>query len=314
MANNKFILTLLACCALWAACSDDDAVDESKAYPAVITAQSFNFGATTGTTWSKSQTIGVYMLNSGTNDIIAPYGNLRYYANNRTDQDYFLPGSNDSIPYFPPTGESRDIAAYYPRTTTVVADTLIGINIVDNYTYASQLLFSRVSGLNKDNRKAVLELRPALSQLTFNYTAGYGRTASDLVGITTTLRGLPVSGNFNTTTGTIDFRNTSTQDITLTTTAASSTRADATTTYTASGMVLPSSTTEGYTIVITLPAIGETREYEVPKATETLTSGIEYTLDIRINDLDLIVSVQESPITNWQQGGIIISGSGTEQN
>lgn len=324
MVKNKFTCLILAC-ALLAACNDNDTpVDESKAYPAVILAQAFGYSADApGATWSKGETIGVYMLKSGTDEIVAPYSNLRYYANSFDNQDYFLPGNIDSIPYFPPTGEKMDIAAYYPHTT-VLADSLVAIHLIENYEYASKLLFSRVSGLHKDQRKAQLPLRPALTLLTFKFKVGYGMTKDDLKGLTVTLKGLPVSGNFNAITGKVHFRDVSVgQDIRFTATETKATtrivtRADEEENkedevfIIAQGMVLPSSTTEGYSVVVELPAVEKSYTYDIPEGgTEDFEGSQEYTFDSQINNEDMIVTVQSSPIINWGQGGSI-SGEGEE--
>lgn len=324
MAKNKLTYLLLAC-ALLAACADNDTpVDESTAYPAVILAQAFGYSAdATGATWSKGETIGVYMLKSGTDEIVAPYSNLRYYANSLDNQDYFLPGNIDSIPYFPPTGEKMDIAAYYPKTITL-ADSLVALHLLENYEYASKLLFSRVSGLHKDRRRAELPLRPALTLLTFKFKVGYGMTKDDLKGLTVTLKGLPVSGNFNAITGKVHFRNVSTgQDIKFTATETKAatrgvmTRAENEEEedevfITAQGMVLPSSTTQGYSVVVELPQVGKSYTYDIPEGgTEDFEGSQEYTFDSQINNEDMIVTVQSSPIINWGQGDSI-SGKGEE--
>lgn len=329
MAQNKFIHLLLAC-ALLAACNDNDTpVDESKAYPAVITAQAFGYEAdAAGSTWNKGETIGVYMLKAGTDEIVAPYSNLRYYANSRDDQDYFLPGKNDSIPYFPATGEKMDIVAYYPQATAL-ADSLVAIHLIENYEFASKLLYSRIAGLNKDNRKAVLDLRPALTKLVFKFKVGYGMTEADLKGLTVTLKGLPVSGNFNAITGKIHFRDISTnQDIKFTTAekkastriaAPVSTRAESEEEnkeedifITAEGMVLPASTTDGYQVIVELPAVDKSYTYDIPQGgTDEFEGSQQYTFDSEINNEGMIVKVQSSPIINWGQGGSI-SGEGEE--
>ena len=182
MMNRKTTYLLLAGLLTLAACDNDDngTTADPKAYPLVVTAQQFGYAEDSeGTTYTKGETLGVYMLEAGTDNIVPPYGNLRYYANRYEDEDYFLPGSNDSIPYFPATGEKRDVSAYYPKTVTL-ADSLVSLHLVEHYDYASQLLWARVDGLDKDNRKAVLNLRPALTLLSFNLRAGFGVTADDV--------------------------------------------------------------------------------------------------------------------------------------
>lgn len=322
MANNKFIHLLLACTLLATACDDNDApADESKAYPAIIMAEAFDHGSVTGTTWYNGETIGVYMMKNGTDDIVAPYGNLLYYANQFDNQDYFLPGDDELIPYFPATGEKMDIAAYYPRTT-VLADRLVALHLINNYEYASQLLFARATGLSKDNRKAELALFPVLTKLTFKFKVGYGLTKDDLQGLSVTLQGLPLSGNFDATTGKIDFRNVALdEELKLTTAEAAATRAgnDAAdnVVITAQGLVFPTSSTEGYKVKIELPAAGggagKTYDFEIEKVTNEFEGSQEYTFTTTINNEELIVIVDKSPIAGWEPGGTI-NGDGEESN
>ena len=326
--NRKPTYFLLAGLAALASCDNDDTpAPDPKAYPLVVTAQQFGYDEDSeGVTYTKGETLGVYMLEAGTDHIVPPYANLRYYANRQTDEDYFLPGNNDSIPYFPATGEKRDVSAYYPKTVTL-ADSLVGLHLVEHYDYASQLLWARVGGLDKDNRKAVLQLRPALTLLSFNLKAGFGVTADDLQGAVIILRGLPVSGNFNAVNGHVSYHPGITQDLVYqTTTKAAATRSSLPTradaddeeednppvVLTVSAMVLPSSTTEGFKMIVEVPKLEQTYEYDIPKGgTESFEGSTEYEFDTEINDEGMTVSVQSSPIENWTPGGTI-SGEGEE--
>ena len=301
-----YLLTAVLTLAL-AACDDDEGsnLPGAQSYPAVITAQQFGIGDDSqGTTYTKGETIGVYMLESGTDNIVPPYSNLRYYANRYDDQDYFLPGSNDSIPYFPVTGEQRDIAAYYPRTT-VLADSLVGIHLAEDYDFAASLLWARANGLHKDNRKAILQLRPALTLLTFTLKAGYGVDANELKGAQITLRNMPVSGHVNVLNGHVRHNEGITADIML---------ANGTTQQTSlrfQTFVMPAGTTQGYTMLVDVPALGQTYEYEIAAGAPVFDGSTEYEFDTTINDDGMLVSVQSSPITNWGQSGAI-GGAGEE--
>lgn len=329
MIQRKSTIFLLATLLILAACSDDDdTAATAQSYPVVITAQGFSLDEDSeGTTYTNGETLGVYMLEGGTDNIVPPYSNLRYYANRYDDQDYFLPGNNDSIPYFPATGEQRDIAAYYPRTVTL-ADSLVNIHLTEHYDYASSLLWARVNGLDKDNRTAFLQLRPALTLLTFNLRAGYGVTVDELAGTVITLRGLPVSGYFNALNGHTSYNEGITQDIVVTedgiatqsasaavrtaATRANDSDSDEQQTVTMQVFVLPSSTTQGYTMTVEIPSLGQTYEQDIPAAGASDFAGsTEYEFDTQINDDDMIVSVQSSPINNWGQSGSI-SGEGEE--
>lgn len=327
MMNRKTTYLLLAGLLTLAACDNDDngTTADPKAYPLVVTAQQFDYAEDSeGSTYTKGETLGVYMLEAGTDNIVPPYGNLRYYANRYEDEDYFLPGSNDSIPYFPATGEKRDVSAYYPKTVTL-ADSLVNIHLVEHYDYASQLLWARVSGLDKDNRKAVLNLRPALTLLSFNLKAGFGVSADDLQGALVILRGLPVSGYFNAVNGRVTYHEGITQDLVYQATTKAATRSlltradsddeeeeDKTVVLTVAAMVLPTSTTEGFKMIVEVPKLEQTYEYDIPEGTGNFVGATEYPINIEINNEGMIVTVEPpSPIDNWTPGGTI-SGEGEE--
>ena len=170
----------------------------------------------------------------------------------------------------------------------------------------------------------VLNLRPALTLLSFNLKAGFGVTADDLEGTIIILRGLPVSGNFNAVNGSVSYHAGITQDLVYQTstraaTRSLSTRADAddeeeddpAVVITVAAMVLPSSTTEGFKMIVEVPKLEQTYEYDIPQGTGSFEGTTEYEFDTEINDEGMIVSVQSSPIINWTPGGSI-SGEGEE--
>lgn len=294
-----------------AACNDNAPTwedPEAKAYPAVITAQGFGMDEDSeGVTYTQGETIGVFMMENGTDNMVLPYGNLRYYANRYDDEDYFLPGNNDSIPYFPPTGEKRDISAYYPRTVTL-ADSLVNLHLVERYEYASSLLWARVNGLDKDNRIAALALRPALTLLTFSLRGGMGITMDDLEGVIVTMKGIPVSGHFNAVNGYTHVNRNILIDLTVPE-STTSTRADADEregeTIDFATFVLPSSTTQGYQMQVEVPNLGQTYTIDIPAKTEQFESSMEYLFDIEITPQGMDVDLQTSPITNWGNNGSI---------
>ena len=294
---------------LLSACNDDEVTwgdPEAKSYPVVVTAQEFGMGEDSeGVTYTQGETIGVYMMEGGTDVIVTPYANLRYYANQQTDEDYFLPGSNDSIPYFPPTGEQRDISAYYPRTVAL-ADSLINLHLVENYEFCSSLLWARANGLDKDNRITNLALRPALTLLSFSLTGGNGITQDDLEGVIVTMCGIPVSGHLNAVNGYVSINRNVLIDLVVPEADDASTRAEGQS-LNFSTFVLPSSTTAGYQMRVEVPKLGQTYIVDIPAETEAdeFESATEYLFDIEITPQGMNVNVQASPITNWGSNGTI---------
>ncbi len=289
-------------------CSDKDKEhpDYSR-HPVVVTAQAFGYdNSTPGSTWHKGENIGVYMLEKGTGDPILPYRNVRYYANNRDDQDYFLPGSNDSVLYLPATGEAADVSAYYPYLPTA-DDDYIPVNVLDqNAVSISTILYARADGLHKGQRKAILSMRPVLTKLTFDFRPA-GISAAELKGIKVTLRGMSVSGLFHRGTGEIRSRHVY-FDIPL-----KSPESSANASLSTEAIVLPSGQTKDYQVVVELPVLNKQYVYEISKDFDMLNGATEYVFDSALGNDAMVVKVQSSPITDWQSGGTI-NGEGKETN
>lgn len=314
---KKRIIYLFVVVASLMACQDkqDDRTDLSKAYPAIIAGKAFSYDASgVGSIWNRGETIGVYMLAEGSDRIITPYSNIRYSANKRNDQDYFIPQSNDSLLYYSPEGERVDIAAYYPYMETR-DDSLVAINLINQKNIPSTgLLYSRISSLNKDARKARLNLHPVLSKLSFKFRVTDGMNEDDLNGLGIVLKGFPSSGYFNAVRG--SFRQHAVYlDISLITRKTSMTLplTSGETSLTANGFVMPTFDTTGYQVMILLPALGKNKSYlyEVKQSIKSLQGGTEYRFDTTIAKDGLDIKVQSSPIINWEEGGTI-NGDGQE--
>ena len=87
---------------------------------------------------------------------------------------------------------------------------------------------------------------------------------------------------------------------------------DETVVLTVAAMVLPTSTTEGFKMIVEVPKLEQTYEYDIPEGTGDFVGATEYPINIEINDEGMIVTVEPpSPIDNWTPGGTI-SGEGEE--
>lgn len=310
---------LMAGAACLTACDDDEEV--TTGYPVVITAQAFSYESSgseatpdEGTTWSEGQEIGVYMLQPDNNAVEYPYANLCYYANSITDQDYFLPKDIDLIPQLPADGSQRSLVVYYPYQAQL-ADHRLAVNVADQQnTQIDDLLYARFDGLTKDQRKAVLKMRPALSLLSFRVQTGGGMTADRMRGLTITLKHVPVSGFFNVLDGSVTNRNVF-FDVPLVVVDESTpaTRAEADKPlFRIEGVMLPTASTEGYVAELYFPNDGGRIEtYEIKRGTSSLEGSTEYVFTTTITDEDMLVECSSAPISNWVPGGSI-GGDGTE--
>lgn len=170
MINKKNYIFTLLLTLLWTACSHDEGPTAvyDNAYPLAVKAQNVGFEADQAADlYAKGESIGVSMLEEGTNQVVEPYFNIRF--NSGGIGSYFTVGNNDSIPMFPAGGEKRDLAAYYPRVDDVT-DNQINIDLSAEQNLAFNLQFDKINGLSKDNREADFKLKHVFAMVSAEIT------------------------------------------------------------------------------------------------------------------------------------------------
>lgn len=318
--KTKYSLSCLLVAALFAACDDDHEapINPDLAYPVVITAQAYSYDAQAGgTTWVGSDfAMGVTFLKEGETgaEVVAPYANVQYLANGISDEDYFVPANDREIPYFPATGEKRHLAAYFPYRVDVI-DQQLPINLRDNgKEYAGQLLFARADHMDKDHRKCLLKMRPALSLITFRFKVNEPFTAEELETIKVSLKKIHVSGLFNTTDGTVSFRAEDIADSEIVLAVPEKKKAAvraAEEEYVLQGIALPSTETATYEAEVICNDRIYTQKFAVENIVE-LKGSYEYSFEPTFEGDKMMLNCQSAPIINWKPGGDDISGEGEE--
>ena len=94
-------------------CSDDKTEDGNGPRPVILKAEVFTAENEAGTVWNGGQSIGVYMLKSGTSEVIGDHANLKFLADNRGSTGYLVPADNNPA-YYPTDGTEVDFRVYYP--------------------------------------------------------------------------------------------------------------------------------------------------------------------------------------------------------
>lgn len=189
MINKKHYVWTLSLAFLLAACGDDEGTTAvyDNAYPVSVTAQNVGFEADKAAElYEKGETIGVSMLEEGSDKVVEPYSNIRF--NSGGIGSYFIAGSNDSIPMLPSTGENRDLAAYYPRMSEVT-DNLINVDLSTEQELAFKLQFDRMNGLNKDNRVANFKLEHVFAMVSAEITSAVSYSSMRVEVTNTALKG-----------------------------------------------------------------------------------------------------------------------------
>lgn len=315
MIKNKLIYFFLAGTFL-TACSDNEApAIDPKAYPLVIKAKVYNSYDTEqeGVTWTKPEDIiGVYVLKSGSSEVVSPHANLSYSPTPTSYDDYFQPNQVDAIPYFPTTGKDVwDVTIYYPRQETFEIEGMVPLKLdKQGELKASTLLYGRAKSLTKENTVASMRLAPALSRLVFYFHAGEGISPEQLSDVTVDLDGLPTIGNFNVIDG--SFSADAESIISFRMRTSSSTNADVA--RTTEAFVMPLGSTQGYVATITakqLPEALTKKIYSISSSIGSLERGMQYVFDVTVNTNGYIIESSSSPIAGWEEGDKI-SGEGEE--
>lgn len=194
MINKLFYFFILVFfTASLSSCKKEDGSSDiyGKAYPVVITAKSLGFGSDqVPESYLKGESLGVSMLENGTDKNVTPYTNIRYVSDGIGY--YFNAANNDSIIYLPSTGENMDLATYFPKVSGIATDVVI--DLTDNQEFGARLQFGRINGLNKENRKAELKMKNALSLITMDIDPSAFAGVTD---INATIQETPIKGNMN---------------------------------------------------------------------------------------------------------------------
>lgn len=179
MKTRKKILAsllLYLSAAAFTACSSEDGKEEAAVrQPIVLNGEVFSIDSKVGTVWSGGQAVGVYMLKSGTAEVVDNYANVKYLADNRGATGYLVPADNEPM-YLPADGSQVDIRAYYPydpnagKATSRAADIYTTEVVIDEKTKPDDFLYSQNSkGLSNSNTHTTVEIRSMLSLVKIDF-------------------------------------------------------------------------------------------------------------------------------------------------
>jgi len=201
--------------------------------------------------------------------------------------------------YFPASGSSINISAYYPSTAStetngfVVALDQAGSSADDAYK-AADLMYATVSGITQQSSTPTLEFNHKMSKIKVSLVAGTGIQTTEINAATVTLKDVinkgtfvPTTGNFTASTETDDKGN-----VIIARNAGTTAH---------SAIVIPQSVSDKIIEV----TIGSTaRQYTIPTSTE-FEAGKVYAFTITLNATGITV---QSSIANWNNG---TGGSGS---
>ena len=329
MANKLFYYLTIASFAVgMASCNKDESSSTvyEKAYPVILKAQSLGLEADKAPeSYLKGEGIGVSLLETGTDNVVSPNSNICYLSDGIGN--YFVPEKSESVIYLPENGDKRDIATYYPR----VADAAdkVNVDLTTDQEFGAKLQYGRIDGLDKDNRKAELKMKNALSLVTMDIDASQVVGAT---GMTATLQNTPLKGRMNIYSGKFE----ATEFGTLTMKEGSAfSRSGETSIKKFYAMVIPATvkaaaeeeekpTVEGKEakIELVITKEGEEKplrvEIKLADYTESLESAMNSNFNVSVDNAgnaDVKVTNTSFSINDWgNSGGIDVDGSESLQN
>lgn len=199
--KSKILIPLLLCllAAASSACSEKEEVQQTAPHPVILNGEVFSIGSEVGTVWSGGQAVGVYMLKSGSQEIVGNYANVKYLADNRGATGYLVPADNVPM-YLPEDGSTVDIRAYYPYSAEVTAAATragkphaLQVEVNEN-TKPDGFLYSQSgSSLGFGQTSTTLRLASILAAIKINFICSVEGAYS----ISALLRNMPNQGTFD---------------------------------------------------------------------------------------------------------------------
>lgn len=310
MTKYRFLFMGLGAAFLFTACGDDDEIVDNGPKPLVLEAYSYtyNVGEEPAIWANTKDPVGIYVMDSATDGVVAPHANIPYLGIGSSRQAYLVPVDNATIPYFAENGADRDVAAYFPYSEDNNGHVTLDVSkqgLINLRTF----LFSRVNGLSAASPKATLELRPVFANLVFHFHAGGNLKMAQLDDMKLTLSGIPSTGDFDIARSTLTIGAERLPKVGVTVkipTAPADAPAPGVTreAYISEAYLLPVLSTEGYRAVITL-AGDNAPEYTVDlsKYTSLLSSAMKYEFTVVVTEKSATCTMVNGPIGDWNTGG-----------
>jgi hypothetical protein len=163
----------------------------------------------TNSSWDNGDAIGISMVSNQTTNIVNNVANRPYTANTAGS---FAPSSTADAIYLPDNGSKVDFIAYYPYLSTLTNLGSCSLNVGGNQQdklptldllYATTASTAPAGYDNTGTGQVAFTFRHQLTKLTMNVEAGDGVTASDLAGLTVTVKGLNTQSSFNLASGSL---------------------------------------------------------------------------------------------------------------
>jgi len=253
-----------------------------------------------GTSWDAQDSIGIYMVKTGTTEICNSIANYQYAT---TGDGAFSPVSEDKTIYYPINRSKVDFLAYYPYSTSLSGSATDPTYVVSNWASTRpdtlDLMLAKVTERSQADPEAELGFYHKFSRLILkvNVNSETGLTTEDLVGMTVSINGINKPATCHLLSQTVDYGEAIVAAVPMEVSAAGD----------SASAIIPS--TSGTNILFTL-ADGETFTWDISNI--TFESGNSYTYAITLKSATNYLAASLTAVVNdWNNvdgGSVEIDG------
>lgn len=301
MKTSLFMTLAVATFAL-AGCSNDDSENQAdwngeiRLSSGVTVLQTRGDNTPPDTQIANGQEVGVFISDA---EDAAIGTDLKYTADGSGGLTLAVMDPEQDTPYYPANGNSVNIYAYQPYSTTATADVSYDFSVQtdqsiagNNNYYDSDLLYSATKVYSRQAAPLSLAFEHKLSKVVCTLVAGTGEP--DLTGATVAIVNVETKGTFNPSDGT------------FTTTTSGAVQSDVTMNSTITSgsyiaVIPPQTFTKGAQFLKVTVADGGTFYHKIPNGNSDsdliLAAGNVYTYTITVNKTGLTVT---STISPWE--------------
>lgn len=198
----RYWLSVLMVLIPFSSCKDNED-DSPRTSPVVLKAGIYEFDSAESTIWKAGEKFGVFMVKTGTEEVVSNYANTLYTADDYSATGYLIPTGEPM--YYPADGSKVDIRAYHPyspnlsKTRSAIEEYVIPLDLSDQKRVkADALIYSRDGeGLGSGSGSHELQLKPVLSRIMLDLVPGAGITENRLKEAKVHIRRIHTNGMFD---------------------------------------------------------------------------------------------------------------------
>lgn len=172
MNKTAYLILSLAAAALCSCGKDHASSGPASPAPLVLTAKVFSLAQSTPAIWSGNQKVGLFVVDSRSQQVSGGYANVPYVADSYGTNGYLVPEGANPV-YLPADGSACNLISYYPYSSAVSASEPYMLDVELNAATAadSYLYSNNVKGVSSLAPKAEAQFHSMLAEVVLEIKA-----------------------------------------------------------------------------------------------------------------------------------------------